>query len=76
MPSSIILLTPRSPLVIDIFIEDEYLVVKNNLQKKNVVETSNKKGLEQFASLYKYLSRLPVEIEETTKSFQIKIPLI
>ena len=46
---------------------------KNNLQKKNVVETSNKKGLEQFASLYKYLSRLPVEITETPKNFQIKI---
>ena len=65
-----------SPLVIDIFIEGDYIVVKNNLQKKKVVETSNKKGLEQFASLYKYLSRLPVEITETTKNFQIKIPLI
>ncbi|HEY5968332.1 MAG TPA: histidine kinase, partial [Chitinophagaceae bacterium] len=65
-----------SPLVIDIFIEGDYLVVKNNLQKKNVVETSNKKGLEQFASLYKYLSTLPVIIEETNTKFQIKIPLI
>jgi len=65
-----------SPLVIDIFIEGDFLVVKNNLQKKKVVETSNKKGLEQFVSLYKYLSRLPVEITETTKNFQIKIPLI
>jgi len=65
-----------SPLVIDIFIEGDYIVVKNNLQKKKVVETSNKKGLEQFASLYKYLSRLPVEITETPINFQIKIPLI
>jgi ligand-binding sensor domain-containing protein len=65
-----------SPLVIDIFIDGDYLVVKNNLQKKNVVETSNKKGLEQFISLYKYLSMLPVTIEETNSKFQIKIPLI
>ena len=56
--------------------EGDFLVVKNNLQKKKVVETSNKKGLEQFASLYKYLSRLPVEITETPINFQIKIPLI
>ncbi len=70
------IIDPASPLVIDIFIEGEYLVVKNNLQKKNVVETSNKKGLEQFASLYKYLSVLPVTIEETSTKFQIKIPLI
>lgn len=65
-----------SPLIIDIFIDGNYLVVKNNLQKKNVVETSNKKGLNQFVSLYKYLSELPVMIEETDKHFQIKIPLI
>jgi LytS/YehU family sensor histidine kinase len=70
------IIDPASPLVIDIFIDGDYLVVKNNLQKKNVVETSNKKGLEQFASLYKYLSVLPVTIEETSTKFQIKIPLI
>jgi len=70
------IIDPSSPLVIDIFIEGDYLVVKNNLQRKNVVETSNKKGLEQFASLYKYLSPLPVTIEETNSKFQIKIPLI
>ena len=70
------IIDPGSPLMIDIFVDDEYLVVKNNLQKKNVVETSNKKGLEQFASLYKYLSGLPVTIEETSTKFQIKIPLI
>jgi hypothetical protein len=64
-----------SPLVIDIFIEGDYLVVKNNLQMKNVVETSNKKGLAQFASLYHYLSELPVVIEESDKYFEIKIPL-
>ncbi|HJS54431.1 MAG TPA: histidine kinase, partial [Chitinophagaceae bacterium] len=65
-----------SPLVIEIFIDGDYLVIKNNLQKKNVVETSNKKGLEQFFSLYRYLSRQPVTIEETNSKFQIKIPLI
>jgi len=65
-----------SPLTIDIFIDGDYIAVKNNLQKKNVVETSNKKGLAQFTSLYRYLSELPVVIEETEKEFQIKIPLI
>jgi ligand-binding sensor domain-containing protein len=65
-----------SPLRINIYIDDDYIVVKNNLQKKNVVETSNKKGLARFTSLYRYLSELPVVIEETEKAFQIKIPLI
>lgn len=65
-----------SPLVVDIFIDGDYLVVKNNLQRKKVVETSNRKGLAQFTSLYRYLSELPVIIEETEKEFMIKIPLI
>lgn len=65
-----------SPLVIAIFIAGDYLVVKNNLQKKNVVETSNKKGLVQFISLYHYLSQLPVIIGENEEYFEIKIPLI
>ena len=65
-----------SPLVIEIFVEGDYLVVKNNLQKKNMVETSNKKGLTQFITLYRYLSDLPVVIMETDKFFQIKIPLL
>ncbi|HEX7846467.1 MAG TPA: two-component regulator propeller domain-containing protein [Chitinophagaceae bacterium] len=65
-----------SPLVIDIFIENDYLVVKNNLQRKNVVETSNKKGLAQFITLYRYLTDSPVIIEDDNKFFQIKIPLL
>jgi hypothetical protein len=66
----------ETPLVIDIFIENDYLVVQNNLQKKNKVETSNKKGLAKFETLYKYLSEKPIVIEETPLKFIIKIPLI
>lgn len=65
-----------SPLIIKIYIDDEYIIVKNNLQKKNVVETSNKKGLLQFINLYKFLSSKPVIIEETSDHYFIKIPLI
>lgn len=65
-----------SPLQVDIFISGDYLVVKNNLQKKNVVETSNRKGLDQFRSLYRYLSDLPVIIKEDKRHFEIQIPLV
>lgn len=66
----------NSPLRIEIFAEDKYLVVRNNLQKKSNVETSNKRGLAQFISLYGYLSETPVVIEETQQSFTVKVPLI
>jgi hypothetical protein len=65
-----------SPLVIDIFIAGDYIVVKNNLQRKKMVETSNKRGLAQFVSLYRYMSDLPVIIEQNDQTFEIRIPLI
>jgi ligand-binding sensor domain-containing protein len=65
-----------TPLIIEIASDDGYLLVKNNLQKKNMVETSNKQGLASLQSLYQYLSRRPVLIEETTSEFIIRIPLI
>lgn len=66
----------ESPLVVNIFTEAGYLVAQNNLQKKNVVDTSNKQGLANLQSLYKYLTRRPIVIEETTEYFTIKIPLV
>ncbi|HEX2630027.1 MAG TPA: histidine kinase, partial [Chitinophagaceae bacterium] len=66
----------ESPLVIEIYTEKGYVVVRNNLQKKNVVETSNKQGLAKLKSLYQYLSNNPVLTKEDTRYFTISIPLI
>ena len=65
-----------SPLVIDIYIDNEYIVTRNNLQKKNFVETSNKQGLANMKSLYNYLSAKPIIIEESEQYFFAKVPLI
>ena len=65
-----------SPLTVNIYIADDMLVVENNLQKKNFVETSNRQGLSNMQSLYQYLSRRPVEIIETSNLFTIKLPLL
>jgi ligand-binding sensor domain-containing protein len=64
------------PLVVEIFSEPNYLVVRNNLQLRSVVETSNKQGLSRLRSLYQYLSDLPMEIQETSTHFSIRIPLL
>lgn len=66
----------ESPLLVNIYIEDDLLVVRNNLQKKNFVETSNRQGLANMQSLYRYLSLQPVEISETGRFFTIKLPLL
>ncbi|MBX2920466.1 MAG: histidine kinase [Ferruginibacter sp.] len=66
----------ESPLVVNIFVEEDMLVVKNNLQKKKFVETSNRQGLANMQSLYRYLSNRSVDITETNNSFTIHIPLL
>jgi len=65
-----------SPLVVDIYSEDGFVIVKNNLQRYRFVETSNKKGLASLMTLYKYYSDKPMEIKEDEKYFIIKIPLL
>jgi ligand-binding sensor domain-containing protein len=65
-----------TPLMIDITNENGYLSVTNRLQKKNMVETSNKQGLASLRSLYKYLSGRPLIVEETASQFIVRIPLI
>jgi len=66
----------ESPLVIKIFVEDDCLVVQNNLQKKRFVETSNRQGLANMQSLYRFFSSRPVEITESQDFFTVKIPLL
>jgi two-component system, LytTR family, sensor kinase len=63
-------------LTIEILTVGDYLVVSNNLQVKKNVETSNRQGLENLKSLYKFLTDRPVLIEPTTDRFYVKIPLI
>lgn len=66
----------ETPLIITLFIEDDYLVVKNNMQTKGFVETSNKQGQHSMVSLYKYLSPRPVIITQSEDFYTVKIPLI
>ncbi len=70
------IVTVDEPLVMDVFVEQETLIVKNVLNKKSFVETSNRQGLAQLQSLYQFLSQRPVEIIETAEHFMVKVPLL
>jgi len=84
-------ITSEKPLMIDIFSDEKYIIVKNNLQvKKTIKENRNDKnrdshvGLENIKLRYKYLLKEDVIIKnpETEnigskpKEFIVKIPLI
>ena len=66
----------EQPLIIDLFDEDGYLVVRNSSQPKSHVETSNKQGLNNMRSLYHYLTSKPFEVTRNEHYFTVKIPLI
>jgi hypothetical protein len=70
------IISSANPLIISITECDSYLLLKNNVNKKAQVETSNKQGLENLKSLYRYLIDKPIDIVETNEIFTIKIPLI
>lgn len=65
-----------NPLKIKVYDSNGYLVVENMLQKKSIIETSNGQGLENLKNLYQFLSEIPVEVEQTTEKFAVKVPLI
>ena len=66
----------ENPLKISIFTQENYLIIENNLQKKNYVETSNKQGLASLQSLYHYLTNRELVAAETDSKFVVKIPLL
>jgi two-component system, LytTR family, sensor kinase len=60
----------------EIFEENNYLVVKNNLQRKTVSEPSTGLGLHNIVNRYKLLSEKTVDIVESETHFSVYIPLL
>jgi LytS/YehU family sensor histidine kinase len=63
------------PLMVQIYYEDNSLVIKNNLQRKSSVEPGTGVGLKNIVSRYYLLDKKAVEIYETNTQFIIKVPL-
>lgn len=65
-----------NPLIINIYIHNNYLVIKNNQQPKTRVEGSNKQGLNNLVSLYQYTTGYTANIHNTQEHFIVEVPLI
>jgi LytS/YehU family sensor histidine kinase len=68
--------TRESPLIISIGIENNYVVVRNNLQKMGIQLKSTGIGLKNLSQRISLVSRKEVIIEETSSEFIVKIPLL
>jgi len=67
----------QKPLHIKIYIENGYLVVENNFQKKETLNQERKGvGLQNIVSRYAILTKRNVLVEETEQHFKVKIPIL
>ena len=66
----------EKPLCIQFFVDNDFLIVKNNLQPKLEKETSTGIGLENIRKRYQILSTKQMEVVHTSTHFIIVLPLI
>jgi hypothetical protein len=66
----------NKPLHIKIEIKDNFLVVENNLQKKEVLQDRRGVGLQNIISRYAILSERKVLIDENKESFAVYLPIL
>lgn len=69
-------ISQEHPLRIHIYTDSTCLYVENNLQRKSIIENSNKMGLQNMKALYGFLSKQAMEIQEDTHTFTVKVPLL
>jgi len=68
--------TPLKKLHISIEEEDGNLVIKNNVQPKQVIKESSGVGLKNILQRYELLTDRPVIIKESSSQFSIAIPML
>jgi hypothetical protein len=64
------------PLHIKIYFENSYLIVENNLQKKEILQERKGVGLQNIVNRYGLISERKVLVEETQIEFKVKIPIL
>jgi sensor histidine kinase YesM len=68
--------SPENPLLIIINIDNDYIIVKNKLQKKSILVESTSIGLGNIRSRYEIMTDKPFTAEEIDDEFVVKIPII
>ena len=66
----------QKQLNIKIYIENDYLIIENNLQKKEVLQTRKGVGLQNIIDRYALISKKKIIVSETEQSFVVKLPIL
>ena len=70
------IVSESKPLIIDLFFEEDHLIVKNNYQKKETFSSKNGIGLENIINRYALISDKTISINQSETNFIVKLPLI
>ena len=65
-----------SPLCVKIAVEQEYLVVRNNLQMRTHGQPSTRLGLENIRRQYLDITRRDIVVQKTDNEFVVKLPIV
>jgi sensor histidine kinase YesM len=68
--------TEQSPLTVEIFIERDELVIRNEIRAKRNVADSSGIGLTNLANRFKLITEKSVTISNSDNMFNVKLPLI
>lgn len=71
------IISDDKPLSIEIELEENFIVVSNNIQKKKTIVADKKpQGLENLKKRFAYLTEKSIQIIESESEFIVKLPLI
>ena len=70
------IITKSKPLEIQVYLENDNLVVKNTLQIKNTVGSSTKMGLQNIKNRYSFFTDKEVGVVTTMSHFIVTLPLL
>jgi len=68
--------TRDNPLKIEVYIEESYIIVKNNLQKMASKPISSQTGMKNLSQRVRLTTGKALFVEETSNEFIVKIPLM
>ncbi|MCB0547280.1 MAG: histidine kinase [Phaeodactylibacter sp.] len=70
------IISEERPLQVELWVENNRLIVRNNLQRKRQSMPSTKLGLQNIRNRYAFFSEEKVDVIETKDFFTVSLPLI
>lgn len=70
------IISKKQPLLIEIYAEQIYLVIRNPLQKRRDVKGSTETGLANLSARFKLLKKQTIQIQQEEQYFIVKLPIL